>query len=190
MLRILRNACVALGCLGLAGAIAGAQEVVHAMTGTIRSIDAAQKTFTLVQDDGTFVTFKDTTDSKSRIGSDERFLPDATRARASDKKNAYVIVFYYGMAEHPTAVAVEALGSGPFTDTDGTVSSFNEKERSISVKDESGSIHEYKINEATIADSGLGVVGDLRFHPDKGGHVRVVGEVANGSPTAVFLNLM
>jgi hypothetical protein len=190
MLRILVHACVAIGCLGLTGAVASAQEVIHAMTGTIRSIDAGQKTFTLFRDNGSLILFKDLTDTKVTAASEKKLLPDPTAARASDKKDAYVIVFYYGSTDPLTAVAVQALGHGPFTATVGTVASFNEKERLIAVKDESGSVHNYKINAATIAESDFGVVGGLKFRAGKGGHIRVVGAVTSDSPTALFVNVM
>jgi hypothetical protein len=190
MLRILRHACVAVGCLSLTGAVANAQEVIHAITGTIRSIDAAQKTFTLFRDNGSLITFKDMTDAKVRIAIDKRIFSDATPASAFDQKDAYVIVFYYGLSETPIAVAVQALGAGPFTATVGTVASFNEKERLISVKDESGSIHSYKINTATVAESYDGVVEGLKFRAEKGDHVRVVGAVTSDNPTALFVNVM
>ena len=190
MLRMLRCACVAVGCLCLIGGVAGAQEVIHAMTGTIRSVDPAQKAFTLFKDSGSLITFKDLNDSKLRTVNDAKVFSDATAAQAFDKRDAYVIVFYYGMVDNPTAVAVRALGTGPFTATVGTVTSFNEKDRSISVKDESGAIHQYKINAATVAESDFGVVDGLKFRAAKGGHIRVVGTGATDSSTALFLNVM
>jgi hypothetical protein len=188
MLRILTLACVAAGCLGLTDVVASAQEVIHAMTGTIRSIDATQQMFTLFRDSGSLVTF--TTNAKVGVAIDKKVFPDATVAGAFDQKDAYVIVFYYGPTDNPTAVAVQALGRGPFTATVGTVASFSEKGRLISVKDESGSIHSYKINEATVAESDSGVVEGRKFHAEKGDHIRVVGAVTDDNPTAVFVNVM
>jgi hypothetical protein len=190
MLRMLKVACAIVTCLGCAGVVAGAQEVIHAMTGSIRSIDAAQKSFTLFRDSGSLITFKDATGSKIRIANDAKILSDATTARAFDKKDAYVIVFYYGITDNPTAVAVRALGTGPFTAIVGTITSFSDKDRSISVKDESGSIHDYKISADTVAESNFGVVEGFKIRAEKGGHIRVVGAVTNDSPTALFLNLM
>jgi hypothetical protein len=183
MLRILKVACLAAGCLGFSGVVAHAQEVVHAMTGTIRSIDAAQKSFTLFRDSGSLITFKEATGSKMRIA-------NATSADSFNQKDAYVIVFYYGMIDNPTAVAVHALGTGPFTATVGTITSFDERDRSISVKEESGSVVNYKISADTIAESDFGVVQGYKIRPEKGGHIRVVGAVVNDNPTALFLNLM
>jgi hypothetical protein len=186
MLRILMHAAVAVGCLGLTGMVASAQEVIHAMTGTIRTIDAAQQMFTLFGDTGSLVTFE--TEAKVGVAIDKKTFPDATAARDFDTKDAYVIVYYYGRTDNPTAVAVQALGRGPFTATVGTVASFSG--RLISVKDESGSIHNYKINAATVAESDSGVVEGRKFHAEKGDHVRVVGAVSDDNPTAVFVNVM
>jgi hypothetical protein len=184
-------ACVAVGCLGLTGAVAGAQEVIHAMTGTIRSIDSAHKTFTLFRENGSQLTFNDMTASNVRImANDKKIISDAIAARAFDKKGAYAIVFYFGSADNPTAVAGEALGPGPFTSTVGTVAGFDEKDRLISVQDKSGSIQNYKIGAGTIAESGLGIVDGPRLHAEKGQHVRVVGANTNSGPKALFVNEM
>lgn len=189
MLRILTYACVVVGCLGFTGVVS-AQEVIHAMTGTIRSIKTAQKTFTLLRDTGSIIPFKDVTDGKAGVAYDKRVVTDATAAQAFDKTGAYVIVFYYGLIDNPTAVAVQALGRGPFTATVGTVASFNEKDRLIAVKDDSGSLHKFKINASTVAESDIGVVEGLKIRADKGDHIRVVGEVSDDSPTALFVNVM
>ncbi len=189
MQQILRVACV-VGCLGLAAAPAGAQEVIHAMTGTIRSIDTANQSFVLFRDGGSLLTFKDMTGSRVPMAVDKGILPAPAEGRVSGKTNEYVIVFYYGLEDNPSAAAVETLGTGPFTATAGTVASFNEKDRSLSIKDSTGSIHDYKLTAATIAESDVGVVDGLKFHAEKGGHVRVIGKAAGGSPTAVFVNPM
>jgi hypothetical protein len=191
MLRILFCSFVAVVCLGLSGTVAGAQEVIHAMTGTISSIDAAHKMFTLFRDNGSMTTFKDMTSSNVRIiPSEAKILSDATAAHAFDKKGAYVIVFYYGLSDNPTAVAVEALGRGPFTQTVGTVESFNEKDRMISVKDRSGATLRYKVNADTVEESVSGVIGGLKLHTDKGAHIRIVGAASNNGPRALFVNEM
>ena len=190
MLRSFMCMCVAVGCLGLTGAVASGQEVVHAMTGTVRSIDTVRKTFTLLPDNTSQITFNDMTNSKVRLANDQKLISDATAASAFDKTGAYVIVFYYGLIDSPTAIAIEALGQGPFTSTVGTVSDVNEGPRMLSVKDESGSIRSYKINAATVAESGSGVVDGIKFHAEKGDHVQVVGVATNNGPIALFVNEM
>ena len=190
MLRILKYVCVIVGCLGLTHGVASSQEVIHAMTGTVTSIDAAHNMFTLFRDNGSQVNFKNMIDPKVRIADDKMILADATAARAFDKKGAYVIVFYFGGSDNPTAVAVEALGQGPFSSTVGTIASFNEKTRMISVEDRSGSIRRYKINPGTVAESAFGVVPGPKFRAEKGDHVRVVGAANDDGPTALFVNVM
>lgn len=189
MLRILKFGCVVVGCLGLTNSMASSQEVVHAMTGTVRSIDAAHNTFTLWRDNGSQVTFKSTAPAKVHIANDKRILSDATAASVFNKKGAYVIVFYFGESDNPTAVALQALGQGPLTSTTGKVASFDERARLISVQDTSGSIQRYKIDADTVAESGFGVVEGLRLHVEKGDHVRVVGAASKSGPTALFINV-
>lgn len=188
MLRSLMCAFLLIGCFGLSDAGANAQEVIHAMTGTIKSIDTAHKTFTLFRDNNSQLTFM--TASNVSIKNDNKIFSGATAARAFDETGAYVIVFYYGLINNPTAVAVEALGQGPFTSTVGTVASLNERDRLISVEDKSGSIQRYKINADTVAESDYGVVEGFKLHAGKGQHIRVVGAKTNDGPTALFVNEM
>lgn len=188
MLKRLICTCTAVACLGFTGAVASSQEVIHAMTGTIKWVDSTHKTFTLLRDNHSQVTFKDMTDSNVRFTSDKKIFSDATAAHVFDEKGAYVIVFYYGL--NPTAVAVEALGQGPFTSTVGTVASVDDKDQMISVKDKSGAIQRYKIGADTVAEGEMGVVEGLKLHTEKGDHIRVVGSASSKEPTALFVNEM
>jgi hypothetical protein len=146
--------------------------------------------FTLWRDNGSQVTFKSTATAKVRIANDKRILSEATAASAFNKKGAYVIVFYFGESDNPTAVAVQALGQGPLTSTSGKVAGFDERARLISVQDTSGSTQRYKIDADTVAESDFGVVEGLRLHIEKGDHVRVVGAANNKGKTALFIKVM
>ena len=188
MLGIMKYAGMA--CICLTSLTAGSQEVIHAMTGTVDSIDGAHKTFTLFRDNGTRVAFTDVTNPKVRIATDRRIYSDVTPASAFNTKGAYVIVFYFGGGDTRTAVAVEVLGKGPFTSTAGTVSGINGTTREVSVKDKSGSVARYKINSRTIAESDFGAVDGLKLHIQKGDHVRIVGASSSTPPTALFVNDM
>ncbi len=51
--------CLIVGCFSLATLSATAQEVVHALCGTVRSIDSSAKTITVSTDDGSEGLFRD-----------------------------------------------------------------------------------------------------------------------------------
>jgi hypothetical protein len=183
-------ACAVVGCLGLAPSALRAQSVVHALTGTVSAIDPAQKTITVFLDSGSEGTFKDMTNAKAPISFDKRVLADATSVDAFKRKGAYVIIFYFGGRDTRTAVALRSLGAGPFTATDGTVTQFDNHDRSISVEDKAGAIATYKINTETVAESTYGAIDGLKFQTQKGDHVRVVGTSENGAAVALFISAM
>jgi hypothetical protein len=96
MLKALWWGCVFAGSLGSLTVTATAQQVVHALTGTVSSIDDLSKTLIVFQDNGQEGQFKDMTSAKTRVVIDKKIALDSTSGEANKKKGAYVIVFYYG----------------------------------------------------------------------------------------------
>jgi hypothetical protein len=190
MLKTLWCGCVFAGCLGPLTIAATAQEVVHALTGTVSSIDDLSKTLVVFQDNGSEGQFKDMTTAKMRVVIDKKIALDTTAAEANKKKGAYVIVFYYGDSDTRTAVALKNLGAGPFTSTEGTVTKFEGKQHTITVQDKSGTEQTFKIPQNSVAEGYMGVVDGYKFQASKGDHVRVVGTTENGAVTALFMREM
>jgi hypothetical protein len=177
-------------CLGLSWLGAAGQQVVHALTGTVSSIDPADKTITVFLDSGSEGVFKDSTNTKVPSSLDKRFLADSTAEDAFKKKGSYVIVFYFGGRDTRTAVALRGLGTGPFTAVDGTVAKFESHDHAISVEDKSGAVQTFKISGDTVAEGNMGAVGGLKFQPQKGDHMRIVAATENGNATALFVSQM
>jgi uncharacterized protein YigE (DUF2233 family) len=188
MLRLVLSSCIVVGCLSLTAAVATAQEVIHALTGTVSSIDPAAKTITVFTDNRSEGLFKDFTNPQKRIEFDKKVRADATAADSFNKKGAYVIVYYFGGGDVRTAVGLRSLGSGPFTKSSGTVVKFEGKEHSITIKGESGAADSFKIASDTVAETDTGAIEGLRFHPQKGDHVQVIATTSNGNATALFIN--
>jgi hypothetical protein len=166
-----------------------AQEVVHALTGTVSLIDPTDKTITLFLDGGKQGTFKDMTNQKVSMSVDKKLLADTTTPDEFKKSGAYVVVFYFGGSDTRTAVALRSLGAGPFTAITGTVAKF-EPHRSLSVQDETGAVQTFALGADTIAEGVSGAVSGLKFQADKGDHVRIVGGNKNGTATALFVSEM
>ena len=185
MMRALVSICVFAGCLVSVSVSLAAQEVIHALTGTVSSINS-DKTITVFQDNGSKGVFEDMTSSKAHIAFDKRIKAETTAADAFKTKGAYAIVFYYGEADDRTVVALKSLGPGPFKSTVGTIGKFD-RAHSISVVDNSGTAQTFKISAATVAETDVGAVEGLKFQAQKGDHVRVVSAVVDGSPTALFV---
>ncbi len=190
MLRRVCSACLLAGCLASISVAATAQEVVHALTGTVKSIDGLSKTVTIFTDSGSQSDFKDLTNSKIPIAFEKKIRADATPVDTFKKVGTYVIVFYFGDSDQRTAVALRNLGTGPFTSSTGTVVKFEFKAHSITVRDNSGQVQTFKITPDTVAETFSGVVDGFKFQAQKGEQVRVVGATADGSATALFVNEM
>lgn len=172
-------------CLGWFCNTAPAQEVVHALTGTVSSIDDKAKTITVFLDGGDQDVFKDMTNAKTSLSVDKKLLADATHADDFKNKGAYVVVFYFSNGDARTAVAVRSLGPGPFTAATGTVAQF--KEHRISIRDKTGATQTFDLSSNTVAEGGYGAVNGMKFQAEKGDHVRVVGTSQNGAPMALFV---
>jgi hypothetical protein len=190
MRRIFLCACTFTGCLGLAAASLPAQEVVHALTGTVGAINSVTKTMTVFQDNGSQGLFADVSGPKLRFAFDKKIEAESTPADTFNTKGAYAIVFYVGEADSRTVVAVKSLGAGPFTSTVGTVRKMDGRDRSISIEDQSGKLQTFKIDDHTIAEGAFGAEEGMKFHADKGDQVRVVSSKVDGTPTALFLREM
>jgi hypothetical protein len=175
------------GCLSFASFTARAQAVVHALTGVVNNINPAEKTITVITDDGSGGTFQDVA-SHTSMAFDKNIRTDATAADEFKNKGANVIVYYFGEGDVRTVVALKVLASGPFTRSSGTVIKFDKKEHSLSIKNDSGAVEIFKITSSTVADTDSGASTGLKFDPHKGEPVRVVATQENGSLTAVFIN--
>jgi hypothetical protein len=190
MLKAICFSCVFAGCLGSLTVAAHAQQVVHALTGTVSGTDDLSKTLIVFQDTGSVGQFKDMTSGKTRVVIDKKIALDTTAAEADKKKGTYVIVFYYGDNEDRTAVALKNLGAGPFTSAEGTVTKFDGKQHTITLQDKAGTEQTFKIAQNTVAEGYMGVVDGYKFQASKGDHIRVVGTTDNGAVTAVFVRAM
>jgi hypothetical protein len=190
MLRRILLASVVAVCLGLTCRAVSAQQVVHALTGTVSAIDPSAKTITVFLDGGSEDVFNDRTNLKAPLSVDKRLIADATAVDAFKKKGAYVIVFYFGGRDSRTAVALRSLGAGPFTAAEGTVEKFESHDHSITIADKTGTLETFKISADTVAEGDAGAVGGFKFQAQKGEHVRVVGSSENGSPIALYVSEM
>jgi hypothetical protein len=178
------------GCISSVAVAARAQEVVHALTGTVRSIDPANKTITIFTDNGSEGLFKDLTNPKLKVDFDKKLRTDTSTVDTFKGQGAYVIVFYFGDGDVRTAVALRNLGPGPFTNNLGTVERFEGREHQLFIKDKSGSVKSFKIASDTVAETDIGVVNGFRFQPQKDDQARVVASIVNGTPTALFVRTM
>ena len=189
MLRALVKSCLLAACAVSIPVSLAAQEVVHALTGTVSSIDKATHSIALLQDVGGSNTFQNLAKPKARVDFDKKIQAGTIAADAFKDDGAYVIAFYYGTDENRTLIALKNLGSGPFASTVGTVKKF-ERGRSVSVQDQSGALQTFKITPDTVGEADLGVIDGAKFQAQSGAKVRIVSGVVDGAPTALFVRTM
>ena len=176
-------------CFGSIAIPATAQQVVHALTGTVSSINSANKTISVFQDNGTQGEFSDGTSAKAHLSIDKKVALDTTAAEIFKKAGAYVVVLYYGGDQDRTAVALKNLGAGPFTSITGSVVKFDSK-HAIQVADSSGATQSYKLIQDTIGEGYMGAVDGFKFQAQKGDKVRIVASKDDSGFTALFVRLM
>ncbi len=178
------------GCIAFASVATTAQQVVHALVGTVSSIDSAAKTITVTNDDGTETTLRELADPKANFEIDKALRADTTPVQSFNAKGSVAIVLFYGEGTQQTAVALRSIGAGPFTKTAGTVVKFNGHEHSFSMKDESGAEQTFALAPDAVAETRAGAVDGKKFQPEKGGHVRIMSSLVNGTPTALYVYQM
>ncbi len=160
-----------------------AQEIVHALTGTVSDIDARRGTITVMQDNHTISNFDR---AKAPPSFDKRIAAETISAADFDKAGAYSIVFYFGGADNGQVVALKSLGNGPFESTEGTVEKYD-RAKSLEVRDSSGTVHKFAIDDGMVAETNFGVMQSHKFSANKGDRVRVVSSTAGGTATALFV---
>jgi hypothetical protein len=164
------------------------QQIVHALTGTVSAIDTAHKSITIVHG-GTPSTFKIVSSPDTRISFDKSIAHEATAAKKFQKQGAYVILFYYGMDENRTAVALKPLGPGPFSSITGEVRGWDGHHNTLVLAGQDGKKQSFTIGPETVAETYAGVRDGSDIRIQKGDHVRVLTTTKDGKPTVLFVGL-
>lgn len=183
-----RKLCLALtGALMMFSASAGAQMVVHAVSGMVKAVNPQSKTMDVTVDSGDTSQFKLPTNAKVTLDFDKALQSDSVEAGSFQHVGDYVVVYYYGYNDDRTAVAVKDLGAGPFQKIEGTVVSFDKHSRTMTVKDDAGKSATLALDDHLVVDSGLSVASGRGYDPHKGYHVVVTYAQAGDKNSAVFI---
>jgi hypothetical protein len=182
----------ALGALALSAALltaapAMAQEIVHAVSGTVVSVDPAAKTITLNTNDGSDGVFAINSNPHVQLDFDESVRREAIPAASFNKPKDQVVVFFYGNNTVRNVVGIDDLGAGPLVTTTGTVVKFNKHDHVLTLKDGNGKDADFQIGPKAVADTTNGVVPGEKFDPQKGDNLRVIATGGSGNETALFL---
>jgi hypothetical protein len=168
-------------------ASAGAQMVVHAMSGVVKGIDAHAKTMDVTIENGDTSQFKLPNDAKVSLDFDNALRSDSVAANDFQHVGDFVVVYYYGYDDNRTAVAVKDLGTGPFDKVEGSVVAYDKHDRTMTVKDGSGKSESFVLSDHLVVDTGVSVAPGRSFGPHKGDYVRVTYTKTGDKNTAVFV---
>ncbi len=181
--------CLLLGVCSSTISAVSAQEVVHALSGTVSTIDSKDKTINIKTADGSEGKFNDLTKANVSLDFDKAIRSDSVPADSFSRHGADVIVFYYGDSDVRTVVALRDLGPGPITKSNGTVEKFNRHEHLLLLKDSTGATESFRIDPKTVVEGAAGAMEGDRYDPRKGDQLYVLSAVGNQSPEALFIRL-
>jgi len=165
---------------------AGAQMVVHAVSGMVKAVNPDSKTMDVTADNGDTSQFK--LPSKAKVTLDKSLQSDAVIASNFQHVGNYVVVYYYGYGNDRTVVAVKDLGAGPLQSIEGTVFSFDKHDRTMTVKDDGGKSQTIALNDQMVVDVGTNVTSGRGYAPHAGYHVIVTYAQAGDKNSAVFVH--
>jgi hypothetical protein len=182
----LRASYIAAICLvATSGALA--QQRIHAVSGTVTSVNAKIAMTEITTDDGSSGHFEWLKKSDGSVDFDKSVSADAVAVDKFTAKGTHVILYYCGMGQVRTAVAVHDLGAGTIAETSGTVVKLNKHDHLLTIKNGSGTQESFHLDPKTVADTENGVAEDFKFDYSKGQQVQVTALQANGSETALLI---
>lgn len=173
--------------LTMLSASAGAQMVVHAVSGVVKTVDPHSNMMQITVDSGDTSQFKLPSGTKVTLDFDKALQSDSVDADKFQHVGDYVVVYYYGYDDDRTAVAVKDLGTGPFEKIDGTVVSYDKHARAMMVKDDGGKSESFALGDHLVVDTGVSVAAGRSYDPHKGWQVRVTYTKTGDKNTAVFV---
>jgi hypothetical protein len=136
-------------------AMFAADDVVTAVEGTVKKVDAGTKTVVVKTADGTEHTVHFV--AKTSVHG-----WDATEAGAKDgmhgvKEGSHVVVHYTAKGTEKTAQEMDRIGDGGLKVTEGTVEKIDRGGKTLAVKTADGAEVTYKVTDHAVVDTGKGI---------------------------------
>jgi hypothetical protein len=158
-----------------------AQDVVHAVDGTVKKVDAGTKTVVVATKDGTEHTFHYASDVTVHGAKDtEKGAVDAAHGVTEGSK---VAVHYTVDGGKETAHEIDKIGDDGLKTTDGTVDHIDRGTKTIAVKTADGTEQTFRMTDRAAKDTGK----DVGKGADKGAKVTVYYTEKAGVKTAHFV---
>ena len=158
-----------------------AQDVVHAVDGTVKKVDAGTKTVVVEAKDGTEHTFHYASDVTVDGAKDtEKGTVDAAHGVAEGSK---VAVHYTTVGGKDTAHEIDKIGDDGMKTTDGTVTHIDRGAKTVAVKTADGTVETFHLTDRAAKDTGK----DIAEGTDKSAKVTVYYTEKAGVKTAHFV---
>lgn len=171
--------------LAFAGPSLLAQEIVHAVAGTIARIDPTNSSITLQLPDKKTVSFDSKPNLSAPISFDKTLRDESTMASGLLKEADHVIVYYYGLSP---AIAVSVRGLGKEIEAiTGTIVGISETNRTITIQSETGRGETCYVSEQTTVETAYGAVDGTKYSPRKGEKVNAVCNYEASKEVAQFI---
>jgi hypothetical protein len=188
MMKAIFRTCFFATCFALIVTVVQAQERVHALSGTVKSISANIGMTQIETDDGSSPHFQWMMFAGAEpVDFDKTVSADSVTPDKLTTTGHHVIVYYYGQGTIRILVALHDLGDGSVENHVGTVVKMDRHDHLLTIKNSAGTEESFHIDPKTVADTATGVSEGFKFDLSKGVTVRVAAAQANGSATALFI---
>lgn len=187
MMRMLSKAAFCAIGFSLVTSVVFAQERVHALSGTITSINSKIGMIEMNTDDGTSGHFKWSKQSAGSVDFDKTVKADTTEADRFTTTGVHVILYFFGDGDVRTVLAVHVLDKTPIVSDRGNVVKVDRHEHLITIKTGAGTEESFHIDPKTVADTANGVVEGYKLDFDKGDLVQVTATPAGADKTALLI---
>jgi hypothetical protein len=148
-----------------------AEDVAHALAGTVTKVDSAAKTVAVKTAEGTEETLKFT--DKTVMHAAKGVKTGAVDTYLTGKEGTHVVVRYTGEGAKKVAVAVDDLGKDTVKTSKGTVTHVDKAADTITVKTEDGAEDTYRVAKDASVDTVHGVVKGSEYSAKEGEKITV-----------------
>ncbi len=163
-----------------------AQQIVHAVTGVVTSVDPANNTITIKTNDDSAGVFKYQKGGKTELVFDKDVRNGTTEPASFNKIGDHVVAYYVDMGfVNRTIVALKDFGPSALKSTSGTV--VKNKHHEIVLRTDAGSTESFEISRDASAETPQGVVSGFKFDVDPGTRVTVRYTEEGGRMIAQFI---
>jgi hypothetical protein len=185
-MKLMSKAVLFATCFSLAISIAKAQEMIHAISGTVITVHPKIQMTDIQTDDDSSGSFQWTKPGVS-MAFDKNVSAETVTPEKFTSLQAHVIVYYYGVGVVRTVVALHDVGTGPFVKSLGRVVKFDRHAHLLIIQNGKGGEETFNIDAKTVADTETGVATNFKFDYNKGIQVHVLATQSNGAQTALLI---